>query len=798
MLNDIRYAARMLLKSPAFTAAALAALALGVGATTAMFSVVNSVLLRPLPFPDPDRLFVVRETRAQAGFEKTIVSEGEYLAWARGNPLFEQSAIVGFPGLAIRIGDTPERMPALSVPSDFFPLFGVVPAAGRAFTRDAEQPGHGDVILIGYDLWQRRFRGADNAIGASISVEGRPTTVIGVLPKGFAFGGRVAAVVPMTLGAEAANQFSDHSFDMFARLGPGVTPQQAAADLTRRVLATQGSPTHATGAALVPLGDQVVGDSRTPMLILFGAVGLVLLIACANIANLLLARAAARQKEVAVRAALGATRGRVIRQLMTESLLLSIAGGLIGIVLSLWFTDVLGRAAASSIPRGSEIAVDTRALFFAIGMSALCGAIFGVAPAWQLARFDVNAALKRESRGGSAAGRSRPLAVFAGAEIALAFVLVTSAGLLLASFQNLRHVDAGFEPSDVVTIPAYLPEWKYATPESQRAFFSRAVAELSAVPGVGAAAAVNVLPLSGDNSSGAVTPEGFPPPPPGQRESADRRAITPSYFDALGIKILEGRAFTRGDDERAEPVAIVSRAFAQHYWPGASAIGRRLKLARFAAQSRWLTIVGVAADVRHGTLAQPSRQVVYYPHAQLPTSGMELVVRSAGAPASVIPSIRNAVRRLDPDLPVDSIRPLTEIVRTSLQDREIEFAMLGTFAVFALALAAAGIYGVMSYAIAQRIREFGIRLALGATSDDIVRLVGGYGARLASAGLAIGVAASYLAGGVLRDLLFGVTPADPRIFAAAIALLGAVALAACVVPARRALMADPIAALRSE
>jgi len=788
----------MLVKSRGFAAAALTALALGVGATTAMFSVVNSVLLRPLPFPDPERLYVVRETRAQAGFEKTVVSEGEYLAWARGNPLFEQSAIVDFPGLAIRIGDVPERMPALSVPGDFFPLFGVVPAAGTAFTRDAEQPGRGDVILISYDLWQRRFNGAPGAIGSSISVEGRPSTIIGVLPKDFTFGGRVEAIVPMTLGAEAANQFSSHSFDMFARLRPGVTARQAAADITRRVLASQGTPPHATGATLVPLHDEVVGDSRTPMLILFGAVALVLLIACANIANLLLARAAARQKEVAVRAALGATRVRVIRQLMTESLLLSIAGGLLGVVLSLWFTDLLGRAAGTSIPRAMEITVDARALLFAIAVSALCGAFFGVAPAWQLARFDVNAALKRESRGGSAAGRSRPLAIFAATEIALALILVTSAGLLLVSFQNLRHVDAGFDPSNVVTIPAYLPEWKYASPESQRAFFVRATAELAAVPGVRTAAAVNVLPLSGDNSSGAITPEGVPPPPPGQRESADRRAITPSYFDALGIRILEGRAFTGADNEHTQPVAIVSRSFAQHYWAGSSAIGRRLKLTRYTEQAPWLTIVGVAADVRHGNLAQTSRQVVYYPHQQRPTEGMELVVRSDAGAALVIPALRDTIRHLDPDLPVDTVRPMTDIVRTSLLDREVEFALLGAFAAFALVLAAAGIYGVMAYAIGQRIQEFGIRLALGATSYDIIRLVGGYGARLALSGLAIGLAGAALAGRLLRDLLFAVEPADPRILVAAVVLLGAVSMAACVIPARRALRVDPIAALRAE
>ncbi len=799
MLNDIRYATRMLLKSRGFTIAALTALALGVGTTTAMFSAVNCILLRPLPFPASDRLYVVRETRAQAGFEKTVVAEGEYLSWGRDNPLFEQTAIVAMPGLAIRIGETPERRPALSVPAEFFPLFGVTPAAGRAFTRLEEQPGRGDVILISYDLWQQRLQGAQSAIGKSIRVEGRPATVIGVLPKGFSFGERIDAIVPMTLGAEEANQFAAHSFDMYARLHAGVTPQQASADLTRRILATQGSPAHATGVVLVPLRDEIVGESKTPMLILFGAVGLVLLIACANIANLLLSRAAARQKEIAVRAALGASRARVVRQLMTESLLLSAAGGVLGALLSLWLADLLARAGADAIPRAAEIAVDARALLFAIGLSALCGAIFGVAPAWQLARADVNATLKRQSRGAGAGGRARALGLFAGAEIALAFVLLASAGLLLVSFYNLRHVDAGFDPAQVVTAPAYLPESKYATPEKQRAFFSRAAAELANVPGVRAVAAVNVLPLSGNNSSGAIAPEGFPPPPPNERESADRRAITPSYFTALGIRILEGRAFTAADDERAQPVAIVSRALAQRYWPGASAVGKRLKLARYSSSaSPWLTIVGVAADVRHATLARPSRQVVYYPHAQIPSGAMELVVRSSGPASAIVSGVRDAIRRLDPDLPVDSLQPMTELVRTSLLDQQIEFTLLGTFALFALGLAAAGIYAVMGYAMAQRQQEFGIRIALGATSLDIVRLIAGYGGRLAAAGLVAGGLAFYLSASLLGDLLFGVAPKDPAIAGMAAAVLATVAMAACVLPARRALRADPIAALRAE
>jgi putative ABC transport system permease protein len=604
--------------------------------------------------------------------------------------------------------------------------------------------------------------------------------------------------VPMTLGAAEAAQFSAHSFDMYARLAPGVTPQQAGVDLTRTILATQGTPEHATGATLVPLHDEVVGDSRASILILFGAVSLVLLIACANIANLLLARAASRQKEIAVRSALGATRQRVMRQLVTESLLLSAIGGVLGVVLALWLTDLLARTAADSIPRALEIGMDARALAFALGVSAACGLLFGLAPAWQAARFDVGSALKQEGRGGSASGRKRALAVFAAAEIALALILLVGAGLLLATFRNLRHVDAGFDPSNVVTSPAYLPEWKYATPDQQRTFFARAVSELTNIPGVTAVAAVNALPLSGNNSSGSITLEGFPPPPPNQRESADRRAITPAYFSAMGIHLLQGRAFTDADNERAPGVVIVSRSLAEHYWPGASPIGKRLKLGRYASDAPWITIVGVVADVRHGTLAKASRQVVYYPHAQIPGGGMELVVRSAGGPAAVTNAVREAIRRLDPDLPVDSIRPLSDIVRTSLFNQELELTLLGTFALLAVVLAAAGIYGVMTYAIAQRVQEFGIRLALGATGTDIIRLVAGYGLRLTGVGITVGMAGAWLGSSVLSDLLYGIKPTDPVVFASTAALLAAIALSACVIPARRALRVDPITALRSE
>ncbi len=788
----------MLLKSRAFVFGAVAALTIGIGATTAMFSAVNSVLLRPLPFPDADRLYVVRETRAQAGFERTVVADGEYLRWGRNNPHFEYAAVVEEPGLSIRIGDTPERMPALRVPADFFPLFGVTPAGGRVFTREAEQPGQGNVILISYNLWQRRLGASSDVIGRLIAVEGRPFTLIGILPKRFSFGGRVDAVVPMTLGPAEAAEFSSHSFDMYARLAPGVDPAQAAADLTRTILATQDDPPHATGAALVPLQEEAVGDSRTAMLVLFAAVGFVLLIACANIANLLLARGASRQKEIAVRFAIGATRARVLRQLVTESLLLSSAGGVLGLVLASWLTDLFARRAEDSLPRALEIGMDARAFAFALGISVVCGVLFGVAPAWQASRVDIHSTLKQEARGGTVAGRRRALSFFATAQIALALVLLVGAGLLLATFRNLRHVDPGFEPAHVLTAAAYLPDWKYTTAEQQRAFFQRVTSDLANIPGVTAAAAVNVLPLSGNNASGAITVEGFPPPPPNQRESADRRMITPGYFLAMGIRLVAGRTFTDRDDERSPGVVIVSRSLAEHYWPGENPIGKRLKLARYAAAAPWLTIVGVAADVRHGTLAAASRQVVYFPHAQRPSGGMELLVRTAATNLSVASAIREAIHRMDPDLPVDSIEPMTEIVRASLSDRELEFAILAAFALIAVVLAATGIYGVMTYTISQRAQEFGIRLALGASPKNIVQLVSAEGLRLTGAGTFVGLAGAWVGSQMLDELLFGIDPSNPVILGSAAALLAFTALAACIMPGLRAMRVDPLTFVRSQ
>jgi putative ABC transport system permease protein len=798
MIADLRFAVRMLLHSRGFTVTAILVLTLGIGATTTMFSATNSVLLRPLPYPEPDRMVAVRETRAQAGFEKTVMSAREYLDWTRDSRVLRDAAIVDYPGLALAVeqGSGAVRLGAVRVSAEFFPLFGVTPTAGRVFTREAEQPGNGDVVLISTKIWQERFAGAADVVGRIVRIEGRPTTVLGILPPAFWFMGRPDLIVPMTLDPQTLRT-SDHAFDVYARLAPGVTREQAIAEVARVAIATQDGLTHLTGATLVPLRQEIVGDAETPMLVMFGAVGFVLLIACANIANLLLARGAARQREIAIRSALGAGRMRVIRQLLTESLVLSTAGGILGTLLATWLTELLARSAAGSIPRADEIHVDVRTVVFALVIATAAGVLFGLVPAWQAARTDVNDTLKLEGRGTSGA-RQRALGVFVIAEVALAMVLLVGASLMLATFGHLKRVDPGFDASRALVVPAFLPHWQYATPEAQRAFFERATRELAAVPGVVAVGATNALPLSGDNSSGSLTIEGQPAPAPATRPNADRRAVTPGYHDAMGIRLQAGRLFTAGDDQRAPLVVIVSHGFAERYWPGQDAIGKRLKLGRFETEAPWRTVIGIVHDVQHAELTGQPRPVVYYPHAQGPNADMQLVVRSASTPGAIAAGVRDAMQRIDPDLPVSELKPLASFLAGALGDTEVALSLLGSFALMAIVLAAAGIYGVMAYAVAQRRLEFGIRLALGAAPRDLVRLVVMHSLRLTAIGIALGLLGARLTSSLLGDLVQGVRATDPRVFVATAAFLAVISMLACLVPALRATRVDPNEALKAQ
>ena len=790
MLNDLRFAVRMLTRARGFTATALVVLTLGIGATATMFSATNAVLFRPLPYPDAERMVVVRETRAQAGFEKTVLSAREYLDWIRDSAVLEQATLADYPGLAFTVANGEAvRLGAMRVTAEFFPLLGIQPFTGRAFTRDAEQSASADVLLISYRVWQERFGGAADVVGRTVRVEGRPATILGILPRGFAFQGTVDLVVPRKFDAELIRD-QDHSYDIYARLKPGVTREQARSELSRVALAAPITPGHLTGVTVVPLQDELVGDARTPMLVMLGAVGCVLLIACANIANLLLARGTARQRELAIRIALGAGRGRVIRQLLAESLLISTIGGITGTLLATWLTELLARSAAGSIPRANEIHVDAATVLFALGLSVITGILFGLLPAWQASRQEINDTLKSETRGSSGT-RHRALALFVVSEVALATMLLVGATLLLATFEHLRRVDPGFDARHALVVPAFLPSWKYPTPESQRAFFDRATRELAAVPGVAAVGATGALPLSGDNTSGSLTIEGMPAPTPATRPNADRRVVTPGLHDALGIHLQQGRLFTSADSERAPMVVIVSRGFADRYWPNQNPIGKRLKLGRFETEAPWRTVVGVVADVQHESLTGRPRPVVYYPHAQNPNGSMQLVVRATSTPAAITAGVRESLRRIDRDLPLDQLRPMTYYISGALADSEVALSLLGSFALMALALAAAGIYGVMAYAVGQRRVEFGIRLALGASPRDLLRLVASHGLRLTAIGIALGLAGARMTTMLLQDLVEGIAVTDVRVFGATAAALIVIAMTACLFPALKAAHVDP-------
>jgi predicted permease len=796
MLKDLKFAARTLAHARGFTVTSLLILAVGIGATATMFSATNTVLLKPLPYPQSDRIVEIRETRPQAEFARTVVTAGEYVAWTRGSRVVQDAAIVDYPGLALADGrHEAVRLGALRVSAEFFPLFDIRPIAGRPFSREAEQPGNGDVVLISHRVWQERFDGAADVVGRTVRIDGRPAVILGILPAGFSFQMRVDLIVPMTLSPEVLLQ-NDHSYDVFARLAPGVTRQQAAAELTRAAVASQGTPVHLTGATVVPLREEVLGDAETPMLVMFGAVGFVLLIACANLANLLLARGAARQREIAIRAALGAGRGRIVRQLLSEAVLLSTVGGAFGLLLATWLAELLARNAAGSIPRADEIHVDAVTVAFATAVALVTGTLFGIVPAWHAARTDVNDTLKSEARGGSAS-RRRALGAFAVAELALSMILLVGAGLLLGTFGHLRRVNPGFDASRVLVVPAFLPQWKYHDDAAQRSFFDRATRALGEVPGVEAVGATNALPLSGDNTSGSLTIEGAPAPAPEERPNADRRAVTPGFHRALGIHVRDGRLFEASDDEHAALVVIVSRALAERYWPHQSPVGRRLKLGRFETEAPWRTVIGVVDDVQHRTLADRPRPVVYCPYAQGPTPAMQIVIRAAASPSAIAGAVRGVIAKIDPDLPVSELKPMTSLLSGALAETEVALSLLGAFAVIAVTLAATGIYGVMAYAVAQRRVEFGIRMALGASRSDLLKLVGLHGVRLTAIGIALGLGGAALTSSLLETMLAGVSPGDPRVFAATAAFLGAVSLLACLAPAIHATRVEPNNALRA-
>ncbi|HEV7377153.1 MAG TPA: ABC transporter permease [Pyrinomonadaceae bacterium] len=807
LFQDVRYGLRTLLKSPGFTIIAVAALSVGIGANTVIFSVVNTLLLRPLPFPHSEEITAILVKDTETGSLYSSYSYPNFEDIRDQNHVFEQVAAYNRTTAFLRIGDEPERLQGADASADLFPLLGVNPLVGRTFSREEERPGAGRFILLSYEFWQRRFNADQNIIGQHLPIDGESVTVLGVMPQGFNFpvGARQAdfwmpLASSLSEGARAAR--GAVYLSVVGRLKPGVTLEQAQAEvntIASRLEAQYPDANTGLSIALVPAHERLVGKVRPALLVLMAAVAFVLLIACANVANLMLARATVRRKEIAIRTALGASRWRVIRQLLTESLLLSALGGAVGLLLAMWGMDLLVAAIPADIPRTGEIGMDKYVLIFTSGLTVLTGIIFGLVPALQASKTDLNETLKDATRGMSGSmQRNRMRSVLVISEIALSLVLLIGAGLLFQSFRRLLEVSPGFEPEHVLTAEVSVSATKYPEKEQRAAFYHETLERIKAIPDVQAVGVVSPLPLGGNSEAYTFDIGGRPPFPPGQQPISDRRVISPGYFQAMSIPMRKGRAFEDQDKTNAPSVIIVNETFARRFFPGEDPIGKsiipgegRVTIAR--------EIVGVVGDVRHAGLDTETTPEYYVPYEQTPVYGLAVVVRTvSGKPTNIAAALRGVIMSMDKEQPVYNIRPMTQLLDESVARRRFNMMLLGGFALLALLLATIGIYGVISYSVAQRTREIGIRIALGAQIRDVIKLVLKQGLALALVGLAAGLLVSFFMTKLMSSLLFGVSATDPITFGSVAFILLFVALLACYIPARRAAKVDPNVALRYE
>lgn len=804
LIQDLRYAARVQLKNPAFTIVAVIALALGIGANTAIFSVVNSVLLRPLPYKDPERLVMVWEDGSKHGFPQETPAAANFIDWRDQNTVFEGMAAIADVSFNLTGAGDPERLEGRAVTASLFPLLGADAHIGRIFTDYEDRPGFDYVVLLSYALWQRRFGGDNSIVGKPISLNGETFTVVGVMPARFQFPTSDDAFwVPMGFTPEQKVNRERHYLQVLARLKPGTSLEQAQAEMhTIAARLAQQYPDSNTdlGAVVTSLHEHLVGDIKPALLILLGAVGLVLLIACANVANLLLARAAVRQKEIAVRVALGARRWRLIRQFLTESVLLATIGGVMGLAIAYGGLLLLRAFIPENIAQAREISIDLKVLGFTFLVAMLTGLIFGLAPAIQAARFNQTETLKeggRDSATGSGGKRIRGLLVMA--EVAVSLVLLISAGLLINSFLRLRNVDPGFRADNLLTMKFVLPVPKYAQFEQRSAFYTDLIQRVEAIAGVESAAVTTNLPLYRQGNSIGISIEGQPPLPPGQENVVFTRVVSPGYFDTMSIPLLSGRVFSDQDAPNTPRAAVIGETMARLYWPGQDPIGKRIGVGKIERPEDWTQVVGVVKDVRQLELMADPKPQMYLPYKQRGFfEPRDLVVKTEVDPASLAATVRKAVWEIDKDQPVSNIRTMEEILLDSIARQRFSMLLLAIFAGVALILAAVGIYGVMSYSVAQRTHEIGIRMALGAQTSAVLKLAVGYGLKLVVAGVGIGLIAAFALTRVMSTLLFGVTATDPMTFGVISVLLILVAAIASYIPARRATKVDPIIALRYE
>jgi putative ABC transport system permease protein len=798
--QDSRFALRAMRKRSGLAAVVILTLALGIGVNTAIFSIVNAVLLRPLPYEDAERLVLFKASEANK--ESNSFSYPDIKDLRERQQSFTQLAAIRSGGWTLTEAGDAERLPGARVSAEFFPMLGIKPVAGRVFSPEEDRPGAARVVMLHYSLWQRRFGGDPDIVGRQLTLNGAAHTVIGVLPPEFHFFPVEISIAEMygTLAHEGdrLNRRESRFLAIIGKRKDGVTLPRAQADVSAIAtrLAEQFPLTNAKRVMkLVDLREQVIGNVRLALWVLLGSVLCVLLIACANAANLLLTAAAARQKEMAVRAALGASRMRVLRLLLTESLFLAAGGGVCGLLLAQWTIRLLALLKPEGLPRLSEINLDGRVLLFTGAVVALTSLVFGLAPAWQATKFNLSATLKEGGRSGAGPGSARLRRGLVVAEVALAFVLLVGAGLLLNSFARLMQVDLGFNPQNVLKLTVALPATQYAGDAQKIAFMERALERLKALPGVEAAAAANVTPLTGYAANLPFDIENRPPALPGEQPNAEYRAVSADYFRALGMRLRRGRLFTEQDVKQTR-AAVINEELARHYWPNEDPLGKRLRLAR--ADEPWREVIGVVGDIKQTAVEAAPLPELYEPTLRNAAGFYDIVVRSSVSPESLTQAARAEFRALDPNLPLFTIRTLAVTVQLNLARQRFAMQLLGAFALLALALAAIGLYGVLSYAVSQRTREIGLRMALGARAGDVIRMTLKESMRLVMIGAGLGFALSLAAGRVMTNLLYGVTATDPLTIACALALLGAVSLSACWLPARRAAKADPMAALRAE
>jgi putative ABC transport system permease protein len=799
LLRDLKFSFRSLLKRPGFTAIAVITLALGIGANTTLFSFVNGILLRPLPYKDPGQLVILDETAPKQDIKSFDVSYPNFVDWRQQNHSFEDIAIYQEGSYSLVGAGDPEQIPGARISQGLFETLGVPPKLGRSFTAEEDRPETNNTVLISDSLWQRRFGSAETVIGQSLTVNGKARTIIGVMPAGFKFPERAELWVPMALN-ETLFKRTDHGLSSIARLRPNVTLAQAQAEMNniaRRIEAQNPVTNEGLGVNVFSLRDRLVGDYRYALLILLGVVAFVLLIACANVANLLLARSSARHKEFALRAALGASRARIIRQLLTESALLSLLGAMLGVLMAVWGRNLLLAAIPADMPFWMKFDLDLRVLAFTFAISLLTGLIFGIAPALQGAKPNLNEALKEGGRGGGGGGHNRLRSVLVVAEVALSLVLLVGAGLMVRSFSKLQHVNSGIKPENVLTVEVPLPRAKYPEGAQQSAFFQQLVSRVRALPGTSSAAAVSGLPL-GSLWGRSLTVEGRPVLSVGQAPSINHSVITPNYFQTMGIPLIEGRDFTDADSAGALRVTIVDERLAREYWPGTSALGKRIRFGPPESNEPWHTIVGVVGTVRHQRLDRDTRESIYVSYLQIPDRDMTITMRTRGNPLGLVGAVREQVQALDKDQPVTNVKTMDEVISRSIWQQRFYAMLFGIFAALALILAAIGIYGVMSYAMTQRTYEIGIRMALGAGRLNVLKLAVGQGMKLALMGVAFGLGAAFGLTRLMSSLLFNVSATDLGTFASIALLLIGVTLLACYIPARRATKVSPLAALRYE